>query len=227
MGSTAPAIPATCSPALCRWFGTSRAGTNQSRLTPRPAGSIHVSTTSYKLQLAPEPINVSRARHFATDHAKALGLTDTVDVVELLVGEVVTNTILHAATQVTRCGCHTTTGCYASRSATGHEPSGDSATTTPRPRPDADLCSSRRSRRTGASISMTTAKRSGSRCRWRRRADDVTGQLHAPPPRRCSRPARVLTRQPATPPGLPASVPPPSRSVRPTTMSCATSLILS
>lgn len=54
--------------------------------------------TTFELDLEAERQNVSKARKFATDRARALGLDECVDVVELLVSEAVTNAVLHAGT---------------------------------------------------------------------------------------------------------------------------------
>lgn len=54
--------------------------------------------TTFELDLEAERENVSKARKFATDRARALGLDECVDVVELLVSEAVTNAVLHAGT---------------------------------------------------------------------------------------------------------------------------------
>lgn len=57
--------------------------------------------TTFELDLEPDRANVSKARKFATDRARDLGLDDEVDVVELLVSEAVTNAVLHAGTELT------------------------------------------------------------------------------------------------------------------------------
>lgn len=56
--------------------------------------------TTYELALEAERRNVSKARKFATERARALGLEECVDVVELLVSEAVTNAVLHAGTSL-------------------------------------------------------------------------------------------------------------------------------
>ena len=56
--------------------------------------------TTFELALEAERENVSKARKFATDRARALGLDECVDVVELLVSEAVTNAVLHAGTSL-------------------------------------------------------------------------------------------------------------------------------
>lgn len=56
--------------------------------------------TTFELALEAERQNVSKARKFATDQARALGLEECVDVVELLVSEAVTNAVLHAGTSL-------------------------------------------------------------------------------------------------------------------------------
>lgn len=53
-----------------------------------------------EMELEPDRQNVSRARKFAVEHAASIGHEDTIDVVELLVSELVTNAVLHAGTQV-------------------------------------------------------------------------------------------------------------------------------
>ena len=57
--------------------------------------------TTFELALEAERVNVSKARKFATDRTRALGLDGCVDVVELLVSEAVTNAVLHAGTSLT------------------------------------------------------------------------------------------------------------------------------
>ena len=59
-----------------------------------------VATTSAQMKLRPLPASAAAARRFVTDTLAAWGHDDAVDIAILLVSELVTNSILHARSDV-------------------------------------------------------------------------------------------------------------------------------
>ncbi len=57
---------------------------------------------SFRMTLAPNRAEVSRARRFVVEIATAVGQRELADVVELLTSEVVTNVVLHAGGEAMR-----------------------------------------------------------------------------------------------------------------------------